>query len=40
MHELAHLHVRSHGKRFKGILDKQLPDWRARRKLNSRGITD
>ncbi|HXB97245.1 MAG TPA: SprT family zinc-dependent metalloprotease [bacterium] len=41
VHELAHLHVRSHGKRFKGILDKQLPDWRARRKqLNSRGILD
>jgi predicted metal-dependent hydrolase len=40
VHELAHLQVRSHGKRFKGILDRQLPDWRARRKqLNSRGIT-
>ena len=38
VHELAHLRVRSHGKRFKAILDKQLPDWRARRKqLNSPG---
>ena len=32
VHELAHLSVRSHGKRFKSILDFQLPDWRLRRK--------
>jgi hypothetical protein len=32
VHELAHLLVRSHGKRFKSILDRHLPDWRSRRK--------
>ena len=32
VHELAHLLVRSHGKRFKSILDRHLPDWRLRRK--------
>jgi hypothetical protein len=32
VHELAHLLVRSHGRRFKAILDRQLPDWRQRRK--------
>jgi predicted metal-dependent hydrolase len=41
VHELAHLRVRSHGKRFKGILDRQLPDWRERRKrLNRPGMLD
>jgi predicted metal-dependent hydrolase len=39
VHELAHLIVRSHGKRFKSILDKNLPDWRRRRKtLNERPL--
>ncbi|MGH7442279.1 MAG: M48 family metallopeptidase [bacterium] len=39
VHELAHLATRSHGKRFKAILDRQLPDWRARRKrLNAGAI--
>lgn len=33
VHELAHLIVRSHGKRFKSILDRHLPDWRSRRKI-------
>lgn len=38
-HELAHLKVRSHGIRFKSILDRHLPDWRARRgRLNQKGI--
>jgi predicted metal-dependent hydrolase len=41
VHELAHLLVRSHGKRFKGILDRHLPDWRSRRKtLNGRDPRD
>ncbi len=40
-HELAHLIERSHGKRFKAILDRALPDWRARRALlNGRGSAD
>jgi predicted metal-dependent hydrolase len=39
VHELAHLLVRSHGKRFKSILDRHLPDWRSRRKiLNGRNM--
>lgn len=39
VHELAHLRVRSHGKRFKSIMDGQLSDWRRRRKdLNSKPI--
>lgn len=39
VHELAHLLVRSHGKRFKSILDRQLPDWRSRRKaLNAEHV--
>jgi predicted metal-dependent hydrolase len=39
VHELAHLIVRSHGKRFKSIMDGQMPDWRLRRKaLNSNPI--
>lgn len=32
VHELAHLRVRSHGPRFKGILDRHYPAWRALRK--------
>ena len=28
LHELAHLRVRNHGKDFKAILDRYMPDWR------------
>lgn len=31
VHELTHLLERSHDKRFKGLLDRFLPDWRRRR---------
>jgi predicted metal-dependent hydrolase len=35
VHELAHLKERSHGPRFKAILDEHVPGWRAlRRELN------
>jgi predicted metal-dependent hydrolase len=41
VHELAHLHVRSHGPRFKAIVAKQLPEWKARRKaLNGTDATE
>ena len=33
LHELAHLRVRGHGADFKALLDRYMPDWRARRKL-------
>jgi len=33
VHELAHLLEPGHGPRFKAILDRALPDWRAREKL-------
>lgn len=32
VHELAHLRVRSHGPRFRGLLDKHYPGWRILRK--------
>lgn len=36
VHELCHLLQRGHGPRFHALMDKFLPDWRARRaKLNS-----
>jgi predicted metal-dependent hydrolase len=36
VHEMAHLHERSHGARFTELMDRYLPDWRARRdRLNS-----
>lgn len=36
IHELVHLKERSHNKRFVALMDKYLPDWRARKeKLNS-----
>lgn len=35
VHELAHLLEPGHGPRFKAILDRALPDWRAREKLLS-----
>jgi predicted metal-dependent hydrolase len=35
-HELCHLEHRGHGRRFYGLLERLLPDWRARRQtLNS-----
>jgi predicted metal-dependent hydrolase len=33
VHELAHLKEAGHGPRFKAILDRTMPDWRAREKL-------
>jgi hypothetical protein len=37
LHELAHLLEANHGPRFKALLDRHLPDWRAlRRSLNGR----
>lgn len=33
MHELAHLKVPNHGRDFKAILDRNMPDWRERKKL-------
>lgn len=33
VHELVHLLEPSHNARFKGFMDKFLPDWRARKKL-------
>lgn len=36
VHELAHFKARSHGVRFKSIMDRHLPDWRLRwRRLNT-----
>lgn len=32
VHELCHLLERGHGKRFQDLMDRFLPDWRARRK--------
>ncbi|MFJ3214707.1 M48 family metallopeptidase [Kitasatospora sp. NPDC086801] len=31
VHEMTHLHERSHGQRFIALLDKYMPTWRARR---------
>ncbi len=36
VHELVHLLERNHNKRFKGYMDKLLPDWRERRDLLNR----
>ena len=33
LHELAHLKVRNHGKDFKAILDRYMPNWRQVRKI-------
>ena len=33
VHELVHLYERNHNQRFKDILEKALPNWRARKKL-------
>lgn len=41
VHEMAHLLERTHGKRFKTLMDKFIPDWRARREeLNNSPLTD
>jgi predicted metal-dependent hydrolase len=34
----VHLLERSHGERFMALMDKYLPDWRARKKLLNSGI--
>ena len=33
LHEIAHVKEANHGPRFKAILDKYMPDWRAAEKL-------
>jgi predicted metal-dependent hydrolase len=33
LHELCHLKVRGHGPDFKALLDRFMPDWKARKKL-------
>ena len=33
LHELCHLRVRGHGADFKALLDRFMPDWKARKKL-------
>lgn len=33
VHELVHLHERHHNDRFKGLMDKFLPQWRSRRDI-------
>jgi predicted metal-dependent hydrolase len=38
VHELVHLLERSHSERFMALMDKYLPDWRARKKLLNSGI--
>ena len=39
LHELCHLKYRSHGPRFKALLDKYLPNWReVRKRLNAAPI--
>lgn len=41
VHEMTHLLERNHGKRFTSLLDKFLPDWRARRdQLNGAPLAD
>lgn len=41
VHELTHLHERSHSERFVALMDKYLPDWRARRdELNAAPLAD
>jgi predicted metal-dependent hydrolase len=39
VHEMAHLIERGHGPRFKAVMDKYLPHWKALRKeLNGKGL--
>ena len=33
LHELCHIKVHGHGADFKALLDRYMPDWKARRKL-------
>lgn len=41
VHELAHLHERTHNDRFVALMDEYLPDWRARRdELNEAPLAD
>jgi predicted metal-dependent hydrolase len=41
VHELTHLHERGHGEHFVALMDKYLPDWRARRdELNAAPLAD
>ncbi len=41
VHELTHLHERSHNDRFVALMDEYLPDWRARRdELNGAPLAD
>ena len=41
VHEMAHLREPSHGNRFTSLMDKLLPDWRARRDaLNRAPLAD
>lgn len=41
VHELMHLHERNHTERFVGLMDKHLPDWRARRdELNGAPLSE
>jgi predicted metal-dependent hydrolase len=41
VHELTHLHERGHGERFVALMDRYLPDWRARRdELNAAPLAD
>lgn len=41
LHELTHLHERSHNQRFADLMDQFLPDWRARRdELNGAPLSD
>lgn len=41
IHELTHLHERSHNQRFVALMDEYLPDWRARRdELNGAPLAD
>ena len=37
-HELAHLRVAGHNKRFYALLDEVMPDWRERRKVLREGL--
>ena len=41
VHEMMHLLERHHNKRFQGLLDQHLPNWRALRdELNTLPVTD
>ncbi len=38
VHELVHLLERKHNERFTGLMDKYLPDWRARKTVLNAGV--